>query len=46
MEYLFRIWPGTQRILLWGDPVLTGGYGKLSTFCDSLGVELCEPLIF
>ena len=43
---LFRIWPGTQRILLWGDPVLAGGYGKLSTFCDSLGVELCEPLSF
>ena len=43
---LYRIWPGTQRILLWGDPVLAGGYGKLSTFCDSLGVELCEPLSF
>ena len=43
---LFRIWPGTQRVLLWGDPVLAGGYGKLSTFCDSLGVELCEPLSF
>lgn len=43
---LFRIWPGTQRVLLWGDPKLAGGYGKLSTFCDSLGVELCEPLSF
>ena len=43
---LFRIWPGTQRILLWGDPILAGGYGKLSTFCGSLGVELCEPLSF
>ncbi len=41
---LFRIWPGTQRVLLWGDPVLASGYGKLSTFCDALGVELCEPL--
>ena len=43
---LFRIWPGTQRILLWGDPILAGGYGSLSTFCGSLGVELCEPLSF
>ena len=43
---LFRIWPGTQRILLWGDPILAGAYGKLSTFCGSLGVELCEPLSF
>jgi len=43
---LYRIWPGTQRILLWGDPKLAGGYGNLSTFCGSLGVELCEPLSF
>ena len=43
---MYRIWPGTQRILLWGDPVLASGYGKLSTFCGSLGVELCEPLSF
>jgi len=43
---LFRIWPGTQRILLWGDPILAGAYGRLSTFCGSLGIELCEPLSF
>ena len=43
---LFRIWPGTQRILLWGDHELASGYGKLSTFCNSLGTELCEPLSF
>ena len=43
---LFRIWPGTQRILLWGDPDLARGYGHHSTFCNSLGVELCEPLSF
>ena len=43
---LYRIWPGTQRILIWGDPDMARGYGKHSTFCNSLGVELCEPLSF
>ncbi len=42
----FRVWPGTQRVLLWGDPVLAAGYGRLSTFAGALGVELCEPLTF
>ena len=23
-DVLFRIWPGTQRTLLWGDPALSG----------------------
>ena len=45
-KILFRIWPGTQRVLLWADHELAKGYGKLSTFCDSLGTELCEPLSF
>lgn len=43
---LYRIWPGTQRVLLWGDPALAGGYGRCSSFCGSSGVELCEPLSF
>ena len=43
---LFRIWPGTQRLLLWGDPALAAGYGRYSNICGSLGVELCEPLSF
>lgn len=43
---VYRIWPGTQRVLLWGDPALAGGYGRSSTYCGSLGVELCEPLSF
>ncbi len=43
---LYRIWPGTQRVLLWGDPALAGGYGRSSVFSGSLGVELCEPLFF
>ena len=43
---LFRIWPGTQKVLLWGDPVLAAGYGRLSTLGGARGVELCEPLTF
>ncbi|MBV9171368.1 MAG: hypothetical protein JOZ81_14925 [Chloroflexi bacterium] len=42
----YRIWPGTQRVLLWGDPALAAGYGRSGGFCGSLGVELCEPLSF
>ena len=43
---LHRIWPGTQRLLLWGDPALAAGYGRASSFCGSDGIELCEPLSF
>lgn len=42
----FRIWPGTQRLLLWGDPVFGAGYGRHASFSGCLGVELCEPLTF
>ncbi|MBI2948463.1 MAG: hypothetical protein HYY23_12535 [Verrucomicrobia bacterium] len=43
---LHRIWPGTQRLLLWADPEIAAGYGRASSFCGSAGVELCEPLSF
>ncbi|HYM12072.1 MAG TPA: hypothetical protein VEU62_15160, partial [Bryobacterales bacterium] len=43
---LYRMWPGTQRALLWGDAAMAAGYGRASSFCGSLGVELCEPLFF
>lgn len=43
---LFRIWPGTQRVLQWGDPALAAGYGRYASFCGSRGLELCEPLSF
>ena len=45
-KVIFRIWPGTQRVLLWGDPILAGGYGRSSMFAGADGVELCEPLSF
>lgn len=43
---LQRIWPGTQRLLLWGDPELASQYGRASSFCGSSGVEWFEPLSF
>jgi hypothetical protein len=46
IEILYRVWPGTQRHLLWGDHVLAGGYGNAAHFCGAAGMELCEPLTF
>jgi hypothetical protein len=43
---LHRIWPGTQRLLLWGDPEMAAAYGRASSFCGSLGVDWFEPLSF
>jgi hypothetical protein len=46
IEVLYRVWPGTQRHLLWGDPALASGYGRAANFCGAAGMELCEPLTF
>jgi len=43
---LHRIWPGTQRLLLWGDPLMAAAYGRASSFAGSAGVEWMEPLSF
>ena len=43
---LHRIWPGTQRLLLWGNPEFSAAYSKAFSFCGSVGVELMEPLSF
>lgn len=45
-DLIFRVWPGTQKLLLWGDPVQAAGYGRLATFAGALGVDVCEPLFF
>ncbi len=41
-----RIWPGTQRLLLWGDPHTAAAYSRAFSFCGSDGVDICEPLSF
>lgn len=43
---LHRMWPGTQRVLLWGDPEIAAAYSRISSFCGSNGVEIFEPLSF
>lgn len=45
-EVLFRLWPGTQRHLLSGDPEMAAAFGRTSHFCGAAGLELCEPLTF
>ena len=45
-ELLFRVWPGTQRHLLWGDPVLAAGWSRAAGFCGGVGMEFFEPLAF
>lgn len=45
-DVLYRLWPGTQRHLLWGDPALAAGYGRTANFCGAAGLEICEPLTF
>jgi hypothetical protein len=42
----YRLWPGSQRLLLWGDPTTAAQYSRASGFCGGLGMELCEPLSF
>lgn len=41
---LHRIWPGTQRLLLWADPEFAATCSRASSFCGSDGVEVFEPL--
>jgi hypothetical protein len=43
---LHRIWPGTQRLLLWGDPLTAAAHSRAFSFCGSDGVEIMEPLSF
>ncbi|HWD20382.1 MAG TPA: hypothetical protein VHB20_13995 [Verrucomicrobiae bacterium] len=43
---LHRVWPGTQRLLLWGSPEWAAAFGRRGSFCGSDGVEYMEPLSF
>jgi hypothetical protein len=45
-EIVHRVWPGTQRVLLWGDPVFATAYGRAFGFCGSRGGEIFDPLSF
>jgi hypothetical protein len=43
---LYRVWPGTTKLLLWGDPESAAAWGRFASFCGSQGIEFCEPLSF
>ena len=45
-QVLFRLWPGTQRHLLSGDPELAAAYGRTANFCGAAGIDIMEPLSF
>ncbi|MDB5002820.1 MAG: hypothetical protein JWQ34_1045 [Mucilaginibacter sp.] len=45
-EVVHRIWPGSQRFLLWGDPVMGAAQSRAFSFCGSSGVDLMDPLSF
>ena len=45
-KVIHRIWPGTQRLLLWGDPLTAAAHSKAFSFSGSAGVEIMEPLSF
>ena len=43
---LHRVWPGTERLLLWGDPAYAAGMGRAFSAHGADGVEYIEPLSF
>jgi len=43
---LYRVWPGTHRLLLSGDPATTAAHAHAFRFCGGNGAELFEPLSF
>jgi hypothetical protein len=45
-QVLFRLWPGTQRHLLSGDPEQAAAFGRTSNFCGAAGLDIMEPLSF
>ena len=45
-KVIHRVWPGSQRLLLWGDPLAAAAYSKAFGFCGSDGAEIMEPLTF
>ena len=42
----YRVWPGTQRHLLWGDPAFAAAYSRAGGFSGCQGMEICEPYSF
>jgi hypothetical protein len=45
-DVVFRLWAGTQRLLLWSDPAMAAGYGRAASLVGGGGIEWMEPLTF
>jgi hypothetical protein len=45
-DILYRLWPGSQKHLLSGDPAWASALGRAAHFCGAAGLEICEPLTF
>lgn len=43
---MFRVWPGSDRLLLTGDPVTASSHSRAFGFGGSDGAEFFEPLSF
>jgi hypothetical protein len=43
---MFRVWPGSDRLLLTGDPVTAAAHSRALGFGGSDGAEIFEPLSF
>jgi hypothetical protein len=42
----YRVFPGTHKLLLWGDPLTAAQHARAFRFCGAEGAELFEPLSF
>jgi hypothetical protein len=45
-KVIHRVWPGTQRLLLWGDPAYAAEYGRAGAFAGMDGIDYFEPMTF
>lgn len=45
-DVLYRVWPGTQRLLRWGDPAFASALSRSGSFGGAVGIEICEPMYF
>ena len=43
---MFRVWPGSDRLLLTGDPVTAAAHSRAFAFGGADGAEIFEPLSF
>lgn len=45
-DILYRVWPGTQRLLRWDDPAFASALSRSGSFGGAAGIEFCEPMYF